>query len=105
MSKLIAGPTLAFYASDEIHRKRMDAALTRGTKSGLLTDRDVGLIREFIAEKKAADQLTYSRTSKILYHLVGWRHFIGSFTENSILDIYDGIEKMKGHRDEAGNPY
>jgi len=79
----------------------IDAALA----SGRITKRDADLIKEFIAERKAAANIGVSRANKFAYILTGWRRFIGPYEELSVADIYVGIDTMKNGLTVKGTPF
>ncbi len=105
MNTVVSNPVRPFHESDESHRKRNESALNKAIESGLITTRDVQLIREYIAERKSTNQISASRSSKILYHLIGWRRFLGPYADNTIYDLFEGIEKLKEFRDKKGLPF
>ncbi|MFA5002703.1 MAG: integrase, partial [Methanolinea sp.] len=79
----------------------IDAALA----SERITKRDADLIKEFIAERKVAANIGISRANKFTYVLVGWRRFIGPFTDISIADVYTSIDTMKNSLTQKGTPF
>jgi len=81
-----------------------DNSIQRALDTGLITDEDSRLIRDFTAELRAARGISTSRVLKITYTLVYWRHHLGPFTKNSIYDIYRGIENLRNAR-VNGKPY
>lgn len=86
----------------EYARRSIEAAFT----AGRLTKRDIDLIREFIAERKAAANIGLSRANKFTYVLVGWRRFIDlPFEELSIVDVYTAIDTMKNSLTQKGRPF
>jgi site-specific recombinase XerD len=80
-------------------------SIQRGLLSDLLSDDDVRLIREFIAEKRSCDNIKTGRENKLVFTLIGWRRFIGHFRDNSIADLYDGIDSLKKGKSTKGKPY
>jgi len=81
-----------------------DNSIADAVKSGQLTAEDAQLIRDFIAEIKATHCIGIGRANKIIFTLVSWRKFIGTFQANSIADIYRGIEALRDAR-HRGVPY
>jgi len=73
-------------------------AITEGVNSGLLTPDDAGLINKYIAELRVTKGIGDGRTNKIIFTLVTWRKFIGPFAQNSITDLYTGVEALKRAR-------
>jgi len=79
-------------------------SLARGLEDGLITGEDARLIREFIAELRAMEGIGLSRANKLTFSLVLWRRFIGPYSKNSILDLQQGIEKLRNAQ-YRGRPY
>lgn len=81
-------------------------AIDKALASGLIIKQDKDLITEFVAEKKAAANISPGRANKYTYTLLGWRRFLGPYAQLSIGDVYSGIELMKNSpssRDYAGD--
>jgi integrase/recombinase XerD len=81
----------------EYARHTLDAALG----SGLITDEDARLIEEFVAELRATEGIGVSRSNKITTCLTLWRRFIGPYTGNTIVDVQQGIEKIRNAKHEG----
>jgi hypothetical protein len=73
----------------------LENSFERHLSDGRLTEDDVNLIREFLDEVIAENDISVSRANKIGFHLVGWRRFIGPFRENTIGDLRSGLRQMK----------
>ena len=80
-------------------------SVNRALKNGQITEDDVELLYEYIAEHKSCSNISPARANKIIYHLVGWRRFIGPFRENTIVNIYQGIDSIKSANNKHGRPY
>jgi len=81
-------------------------SIDRAFAVGRLTKRDIDLIREFIAERKAAANIGLSRANKFTYVLVEWKRFIElPFEELSVVDVYTAIVTMKGSLTKKGRPF
>jgi hypothetical protein len=63
-------------------------------KSGQITSNDTGLIRSFIDERKASRHHSIARIDLVILTLMRWRIFVPLFQENSIFDIYAGIDAL-----------
>ncbi len=95
----------AFHKSDEEHRRYLDNSLKNHLESGRLVQDDVNLIREFLEEARATNQITLVRVRKLNAHLISWRQFIKPFRENTASDLYAGLDRLKSHIREDGKPY
>jgi len=97
-------PTVHDRAFHNIKPEYAENSLRRGVEQGTLTAQDADLIRDFITEIRASKGIGTSRANKITYTLVSLRQFIGPYAENSIYDLYRGIEALRNHRVD-GHPY
>lgn len=79
-------------------------SIEKALRKGLLIYSDAQYIRDFIAEQKVTNGISSGRANKITFTLVQWRHYIGPFEENTIHDIYTGIETLKTGRGRS-KPY
>ena len=70
-------------------------SIRKALSKGVLTERDAELIHSFVAELKVTNGISLGRANKITFTLVSWRHFIGQFDTNRIIDLYEGIEALK----------
>ena len=43
--------------------------------------------------------------NKILFQLLLWRRFVPPFRENTIQNIYTGLEALRSHKQEGGSPF
>ena len=80
-------------------------SINRALSNGQITEDDVSLLYEFISEHKSCANISPARVNKIIFHLVGWRKFIGPFRENTIVNIYQGIDSIKSANTKHGQPY
>ena len=69
-----------------------DKYLDERLKSGQITTDDARINRSFVAKRKASRHLSIARVNKILLTLLRWRNFAPPFSENTITDIYTGID-------------
>ncbi len=88
-----------------IRAEYQDNSIDAGLASGLLTNKDAALIREFLNERRSCANISIGRVNKVTFTLVGWRRFIGSFPTLTILDIYAGIEALKKGTSHRGKPF
>ena len=70
-------------------------ALANWLEKGAITEDDAQLIDEYLVKRRADRDLSQGRVNKILFTLLSWRRFVKPFRENSITDIYKGIEALK----------
>jgi len=82
-----------------------DNSLARALAEGWITPDDAQLIRSYVREQKATEGICVSRANKHVYTPIRWRSFIGPFRENSIFDLYDGIEGLKTGKRDNGRPF
>lgn len=76
-----------------------------GLASGLLTQEDSALIREFLAEKRASVGICTGRANMLTFNLVGWRRFIGPYRELTMGGVYAGIDALKAGKSQRGKPF
>lgn len=69
-------------------------ALERKKNAGVVTVDDARLIEEYCAERKASCNLSTGRMNKIIFSLLTWRRVVGPFRENTITDIFNGVEAL-----------
>lgn len=93
-----------FHLTDTQYAKMIDTCLKSALEKEKITKDDMDILREYVMEINATKQITPKRTYKLYYTLIGWRDFIGPYRDNSIADIYQGIEKLPQARKENGNP-
>ena len=77
-------------------------ALDKWIKNGIITDDDKHLIEEYIIRRRADRDLSQGRVSKITWTLLTWRRFVPQFRENTITDIYKGINTLKTGNNNPG---
>jgi site-specific recombinase XerD len=103
-----------FYLADENHAAYIRTLFHRA-RNGVPTDKthvtlppisedDQALLQEFLSEIQATQHITLKRVYKYAYTLVHWREYIGEYRQNSIADLYAGINAILVSRDESGNP-
>jgi len=103
-----------FYQADETHLEYIRTLLYRA-RNGIptkktnvmlpsISDDDVALLEEFLAEIQATQQITVKRVYKYAYILVHWREYIGEYRLNTIADLHAGINAIQVSRDGSGNP-
>ena len=80
-------------------------SLVRAESSQRVTKEDGHLIRLYIAELTANQNISKSRSNKLTYILIRWRDFIGPFSINTLLELYSGIEQLKKAKKLDGAPY
>ncbi len=85
----------------EYQIRAIDAALLNET----ISLRDAQLIREFIAERRSCVGISVGRANKLVFTLLGWRRFIGEFSENTIADLYAGVPALRSGLNLRGRPF
>lgn len=80
-------------------------SIERALAAGSVTQRDIDLIQEFVAEKRSCDNITTGRANKITYTLLGWRRFLGPFDKNTIADIYSAKTAIESAENHRGTPF
>lgn len=78
--------------------------LASALRDNRITEDDAQLIREFIAEISATRHISKGRAFKLHYSLVNLRDFMGPFRENTIADVYAGIDKLLMAKNPDGSP-
>lgn len=104
--------TLRFQAptifDSNFHHLKVNCAiqtLENSLSSNKISKQDYSLIREFASEMAAYRSISKARITKIVFHLTGWRQFIGPFAENTAADLLDGINALRGATSQRGTPY
>ena len=82
-----------------------DTAITRGLATGQLTRRDVSLLKEYLAERRATAGIGITRCNKITFTLLSWRRFLPPFDELDIAAVYSGIEALRSANSQRGRPF
>ncbi|MEI7434046.1 MAG: tyrosine-type recombinase/integrase [Methanomicrobiales archaeon] len=82
-----------------------DHTLNRALEEGQILREDHQLIRLYTTELKATEGICDIRERKLIYILTIWRTRIGPYTQNTILDLYAGIERIKEAKTRYGTPY
>lgn len=82
-----------------------DRALTRALRDDHITPDDAILISAFIAERKITNAISIRRAQKITSNLITLRRFIKPYRENTIPDIYRGIDKLNSALSARGIPF
>jgi site-specific recombinase XerD len=79
--------------------------LNRAIEEQRITKEDYQLIKLYVRELKAEQGISDIRERKLIYILVKWRSRIGPYTQNTILELYEGIERLKAAKTKFGGPY
>jgi len=77
----------------------------RGLTTGQINNRDLQLIREYLAEKRATAGISITRCNKITCTLISWRRFIPPFQDLTIGSVYFGIESLPSNHSIRGRPF
>lgn len=78
---------------------------SRALEEGRITEEDADLITRFISDRKVTKDIGIRRVHKIVFGLVAWRRFIGPFLDNTISDIYRGVDTMKRGKNVKGETF
>jgi integrase/recombinase XerD len=78
--------------------------LNRAIEEERITEDDSQLIQEFVSEISATRHISAGRGFKLHYTLVNLRDYVGPFKENTIADIYSGIDRVRNAKKQDGNP-
>lgn len=82
-----------------------DRAIAHAIQNSQITQDDAGLISAFISERRITNTISLKRAQKITSNLITLRRFINPYRENSITDIYRGIEKLNSSLSKRGTPF
>ena len=93
-----------FKPSDSTFIEYSRNTVNHALQENRITDDDAQLIREFVAEISATRHISSGRAFKLYYTLVKFREFIGPFRENTIADIYNGIDLVRTAKNPDGTP-
>ena len=69
-------------------------SLNEAVKAGTITPDDALLIRRFIIEQRGQNHIGTARAQKIVRILTRWRRFIGPYGQNTMEDLYLGVEQL-----------
>lgn len=83
----------------------LNDTLKKSFSTNKISESDYTLLREFLGEMIAYRDISKSRSKKILLHLIGWRRFIGPFSENTAADLSHGINALHEATTKRGAPY
>nr|WP_320160891.1 site-specific integrase [uncultured Methanoregula sp.] len=64
-------------------------------EKGIISPEDAELIDEYLTKRRADKDLSQGRVNKILFTFLAWRRLVKPFKENTMLDIYKGIDDLK----------
>ena len=95
-------------SNDAFHQIKADypeRSFAKALSEGKISERDVMLIRSFIAEMQSSRNICTKRAYKITYTLVGWRRFIGPFDKNDMAALYAGIAALKTGKNKKGQDF
>lgn len=93
---------LRFY---NVNKDSADDSIKSGLKDQSITEQDALIIRTYLMEKKNTCNITIMRGIKLATTLKGWRRFIGPYENLTLLDVYNGIEKIKSENSDRGTPF
>ncbi len=70
-------------------------ALQQDQEKGIITHDDAHMIDEYLVKRKAENDLSRGRVTKILWTLLSWRRFVPPFRKNTMIDLYKSIDAVK----------
>ena len=83
----------------------VERSIQNHLESGQVTKNDISIIKQYVHEKVANQQLSPSRQQKIIYTLIGWRRFLpNEYSTVTIGDVHTALcelpesESFKGHK-------
>lgn len=91
-----------FHATDEKYVEYSRNIIINGLKEGLITQDDASLIQEFVNEIRATAQICPQRAFKITCHMANIREFIGPYRNNTVADVYQGIDNIRMAKKPSG---
>jgi hypothetical protein len=77
MPSAITAPTRLDGSFHLVKPEYGEHSIVRAVVAGRITEEDATLIRQFITELRALENISVTRANKITYPLVLWRCFIG----------------------------
>ncbi len=95
--------TAEYFSS--IRSEYANNSITSALDNNIITHDDADLIREFLAERRTAANISQGRVNKITFTLVSWRRFLGPYRTLSIAGVYSGIEALKKGKSTRGQPF
>jgi site-specific recombinase XerD len=104
MSRTVA-PLITDSGFHTVRPNFITTSVAAAREQGRITHGDAQLLTEFITESRSTQNISLSRVNKIVSTLLSWRRFIGPYAENSITDLYTGIESLKVAHSARGIPY
>jgi len=96
------GPTISQSRFHHVKEEYGHNSITKAVARGQITLHDAALITEYATERHVSNNLSQSRTNKLIYALVTWRRFIGPFAENTMPDLYAGITALRSGTTSRG---
>ncbi len=104
MSLAATAPVSRFHKTSEQARTYMNHSIDKALADGRITPTDADLIREFIAEARATAHISNDRAFKIAYTLIGWRQFVGPFSNLTTPAIFAGMDELDMATKGDGSP-
>jgi site-specific recombinase XerD len=83
-----------FLGTDDQLQRYIDNTINKKIAKNKLTPDDANLIKEFMLESAANRKIGMKRKMKSYIVLTNWREFLKPFRENTIMDIYNGLEAL-----------
>jgi site-specific recombinase XerD len=91
-----------FYSFKDRH------TLDNAVKNRFITETEYALLKEYLHEMQARDQLSENRVQKLITTLLGWRKNRLLTTEYHLLemkDLYSGIINLRSTKNQKGRPF
>jgi integrase len=84
-----------FHKTYERAEKYSENIIKDALRENRITKDDEQLIREYVGEISSETTISPIRKMKLYYILTSWRRYIGPYQENTITDLYNGIQKLE----------
>lgn len=93
-----------FHATDEKYLEYARNSLQNGVTEGWITEDDATLISDYVSELYSTCSMGAGRVFKLHSVMTKWRKYIGPYRQNTIFDIYTGINNLKNAKKPDGTP-
>ncbi|MCX6690999.1 MAG: site-specific integrase [Methanoregula sp.] len=93
-----------FKPSDSTFIRYSGNVVSNALQENRITEDDSHLIQEFVSEISATRNICTGRAYKITYSLTTIRDFVGPFRQNTIADIFTGIDRLRTATNPDGTP-
>jgi len=84
-----------FHRTDSSYNEQRKIEIERAVLDNRITTDDAQLIKMFISEVIANNHVVPKRSYKLAYVLVGLRRYVGPYRENTMAEVYQGLETLQ----------